>query len=210
MIGLEKQEKYQITEKATQAKNQAMISSLSRDMAKNDAETSLGAKQATIASVDAAKYVIAVNERIATMSKKEFDNTKESQESKKSAVQCAIDSINGAISILGRRGALSGIAEANRSAADYFTAASEAASRAADLTQAANIQLSEAYASAQEAAGKAAASIETGRLSGYNASATFSSSGAVEGGLSKSRSINESRSKSISETHTLTRETGYE
>jgi hypothetical protein len=207
---LEKQEKYQITEKATQAKNQAMISSLSRDMAKNDAETSLGAKQATIASVDAAKYVIAVNERIATMSKKEFDNTKESQESKKSAVQCAIDSINGAISILGRRGALSGIAEANRSAADYFTAASEAASRAADLTQAANIQLSEAYASAQEAAGKAAASIETGRLSGYNASATFSSSGAVEGGLSKSRSINESRSKSISETHTLTRETGYE
>lgn len=54
-------------------------------------------------------------------------------------------------------------------ASRFFSQAAEAAGRAATLTQQANIQLAEAYATAQETSGKAAAAIEAGRFGGYSA-----------------------------------------
>lgn len=74
---------------------------------------------------------------------------------------------------------LESIADENRNAASFFTTAMEAASRAATLTQTANLNLVEAFAAAQTGAGRAAAAVAAGRLSGWNASATLSAGGTL-------------------------------
>lgn len=55
----------------------------------------------------------------------------------------------------------------------YVQVAQESIGRAANLSQAANVQLAQAYRTVYEAAGRAGASVASGKLSGFRASATM-------------------------------------
>jgi hypothetical protein len=95
---------------------------------------------------------------------------------------------------------IEGTAAEAGSAARFFAQASEAAYKAANMTQSANGELAAAYASAREAAGKAGASIETGKYGGFTAHASVSSSGTLGAGSGASRQISEAYNVQVQET----------
>ncbi len=94
---------------------------------------------------------------------------------------------------------LAGIEFENRQAITYFTSVAEAAARAAQLTQASNTQLAEAYRAAQDAAGRGGAAIESGRLGGWNASATIQASGSLSANSAYNRSLSTDYMSRVSE-----------
>jgi len=62
----------------------------------------------------------------------------------------------------------------------YVSAVQQAVSRAAELSQSANIQLAKAYADVYDAAGRAGAAVASGQLSGFRASANLSASDSLQ------------------------------
>lgn len=101
-------------------------------------------------------------------------------------------------------GLMDGIAAEQSAEARFQAATIDAVGRAANLTQSARIQLANAYATAHEAAGRAGAAIESGRLSGYRASATLSAAGRLSSDLSFGATNSDSYGDSVSESNTET------
>jgi hypothetical protein len=101
-------------------------------------------------------------------------------------------------------GLLEGKAAEGSAAARFYVAALESLSRAAQLSQQGARELAEAYASAAEAAGRAGAAVESGRLSGFRASASLAASGTLTATHTSSVGSNQTYSESVSEGDTQT------
>ena len=86
---------------------------------------------------------------------------------------------------------------------NYIDRAQRAAGRAASLSQTANEQLARVYASVYEAAGRAGASIATGKLSGYRTQATLSASDRLNGSNDYQVSVSSDGTNSYSETDSI-------
>ena len=88
---------------------------------------------------------------------------------------------------------------------NYIDRAQRAAGRAASLSQTANEQLARVYASVYEAAGRAGASIATGKLSGYRSTVTLSAGDSLSGSNSYNVSVGTSGTNAYSEADNVTR-----
>lgn len=97
---------------------------------------------------------------------------------------------------------LGAIRTENAAAARFFTAASSAATNAARLTQAANIELANAYDGAQRETATNWATIEAGRRAGWNAHVTLRASGDLDASLRETRSVGQSYTTSVGESDT--------
>lgn len=203
-------DRYKAAASLVKAENRSKVASLSVQEAENAVDAAKTMISAAEASIEAGEEIFAITTRAASMSATDFANAKATSLSREASVKYATAAGNEATRLMGLRAQLAGIVEENQAASAYFTAAAEAAGRAADLTQTSNLQLSEAYATAQEAAGRAAAAIETGRLSGWNASATISASGALEHSYSNALSGGDSYSTNITEANNEVGEMGYD
>lgn len=87
----------------------------------------------------------------------------------------------------------------NQAAAQFYSTATQSMGRAARLSQQANIDLATAYASVQEAVGRAYAAVENGKLSGWSAASTLSAQGSLSASTTSGRTISTSYSTQTSE-----------
>lgn len=77
----------------------------------------------------------------------------------------------------------SGIAADARAKIQFAQQVMQSAGRAAQLTQSGNIQLANAYAAINEAAGRAGAALQQGKMSGFRTSVALSAAGSISGSL---------------------------
>jgi hypothetical protein len=203
-------EQYKARASRVKAANTAKISALTSQEADHSVSVADTTIDAAKASIKAGKEVFDATLRAGQIADTEYKNMLAAATDKEAMAIYMLDTGKEAARIMSLRAELAGITEENQSASSFFTAAAEAAGRAADLTQASNTQLSEAYATAQEAAGRAAAAVETGRLSGWNASATISASGTLDASWSSSSTSNTSFNTSVTQAQNAVTETGYQ
>lgn len=76
-----------------------------------------------------------------------------------------------------------GIAADARAKIQFAQQVMQSAGRAAQLTQSGNIQLANAYAAINEAAGRAGAALQQGKMSGFRTSVALSAAGSISGSL---------------------------
>ena len=203
-------EQYKGRASRVKANNNAKVASLSAKEAEYASDVADTAVNAAKASIKAGEELFDIAVRTGALAATEYTNLIAASSDKEALAVYMLQAGAEAARLMSERAELAGITEENQGAAAFFTAAAEAAGRAADLTQASNIQLSEAYATAQEAAGRAAAAVETGRLSGWNASATISASGTLDAAITDALTGSESFSTSITQASNAVSEVGYE
>lgn len=197
--------KYSSQMDAVSAQNRAIASSVELGSIQNKVTVSEAQARAANLESELAQFVLGAANRRAALVSAQTTNTVAADKSSLSAIQYGRYTAEAGIEPTVNRPELDGLSSGYRAASRFFEVSTNAAGRAAEMTQGANEQLARAYATAQESAGRALASLEAGKFSRLRASVAVSASGRLgaSGGISYDKS--NSHSWSVREGWTATK-----
>lgn len=190
------------------AKNQAEAARVKASSVRNESVAVQARAAAANTSARAAQLRAEIQQRASRYAGVEAKNAIESALPSGQAARYEASVSQWAASLESKAGMLEGGAAEMSAAARFFAATAESEQRAAQLTQEWRQQLAEAYRTATEAAARAGAAIESGRLSGYRASAAMTASGNLSAGWTHTLSASDSFSSSVRETDSKTTKEG--
>jgi hypothetical protein len=188
--------------RAAAAKNQAAAAKVKLTVAQNEAVAAEARRAAAQTAAKAAELRAQATERSSRHMVAEAKNAAAAAAPAAAAAKYEGDLAAWAARMEARAGVMAGHAAEQSAAARFYVAAAESDQRATVLEQGYKQQLAEAYRTAADAAAKAGAAVESGRLSGYRASATLAASGGLNANERFSLSNTESFSNSVTESDT--------
>lgn len=190
------------------AKNQAEAARVKASSVHNEAVAVQARAIAANTSAQAAKIRADIQQRASRYAGVEATNAIESAIPAGQAAHYEAAVSRWAATQENKAGLLEGRAAEMAAAAKFFVATSESEHRAAQLTQEWKQQLAEAHRTVSEAAARAGAAVESGRLSGYRASSAVTASGNLSAGWTHTLSASDSYSSSVRETDSKTTKVG--
>jgi hypothetical protein len=173
---------------AVRAKNQAAATRVEAGSSANSAVVAQAQAAAAGITAELARYTLGVTQRRADLAYNQTVNRTASltEDAKTAAYRRSVTS--NTVGSTAQRVEIEGTAYGYKAASRFFDVATNAAGKAAEMTQSANEQLTRAYAVAQEAAGRALAALEAGKYSQLRTSVSLGASGSLSASSGGSRS----------------------
>jgi hypothetical protein len=184
--------------------NEAIVAQVRSGQAANDVVAANARQIAIETSAKANELRAAIQTRSARYAEVEAKNMNESVTPDITASKYEGDVTKWAATLDQETGLLEGNASEMSAAARFFVSVSESQSRAAQISQQAQQQLAEAIRTAADAAGRAGAAVESGRLSGYRASATLSARASLSADQGYSLTASDGYTDSVTQSDTRT------
>lgn len=194
----------------TAAQNQAIEAGVRASGALNEAIGVQARQAAAETAASAAKLRAEIQRRSSEHAAADAKNTFEAVVPKIAVAKYEAEVMSWAAQLDQKTGMLDGVAAEMSASARFFVSASESESRAAQISQNAQQQLAEAYKTAAEAAGRAGAAVESGRLSGYRATASLNARASLGADENYALSASDNFTESVRETDSIGGEDGGE